>query len=92
MSGRDLTLSEEQLSPGRALMQFSDYFALMQGNAVTVLRPDQPALTGHYDPVLEQLRLDDQASPELRNLSLAHALLPSWLYRSQKYTLPMEVN
>lgn len=92
MPGRDLTLSEEQLSPGRALMQFSDYFALMQGNAVTVLRPDQPALTGHYDPVLKQLSLDDKASPELRNLSLAHALLPSWLYRSQKYTLPVKKN
>jgi phosphoglycerol transferase MdoB-like AlkP superfamily enzyme len=87
MIGRDLTKPEELNSEGRALMQFSDYFALMQGNQVTVLRPSQPALVGQYDPVLKNLTLESEANEQAFNLSLAHSLLPSWLYRTQKYTL-----
>lgn len=87
MIGRDLTKPEELNSEGRALMQFSDYFALMEGNQVTILRPAQPAIVGEYDPVLKNLTLNSEASEQAFNLSLAHSLLPSWLYRTQKYTV-----
>lgn len=86
MIGRDLTKPEEQTAKGRALMQFSDYFAVMQGNDVTILRPDQVALRGEYDPIVKNLRIDADADDEAFKLALAHSLLPSWLYRTQKYT------
>lgn len=90
MIGRDLTDDAELQQPGRALMQFSDYIALMQGRDVTILRPDQPALSGVYDRVAKQLQLQGEAGPEAQRRALAHVLLPSWLYREQRYQLPSQ--
>lgn len=88
MIGRDLSIEKEQQSEGRALMQFADYFALMQGEKVTVLRPQNTALEGHYSPKIRQLNIIGPADPEDEHEALAHVLLPSWLYRQQRYDMP----
>ncbi|MCB2425534.1 LTA synthase family protein, partial [Methylophaga sp. TMB456] len=89
MIGRDLSRPEEHQSTGRALMQFADYFALMQGEKVTVLRPQNEALEGHYSPATRQLKILGTASEEDAHEALAHVLLPSWLYRQQRYDMPL---
>lgn len=89
MIGRDLSMASELQSPGRALMQFADYFALMQGEEVTILRPQQPALAGHYSPHQRQLEILGPAEQEDAHEALAHVLLPSWLYRQQRYDMPI---
>ena len=89
MIGRDLTLESEQHSKGRALMQFADYYALMQGEKVTVLRPQNTALEGHYSPKIRQLEIIGPAAAEDEHEALAHVLLPSWLYREQRYDMPL---
>lgn len=87
MIGRDMSALEQQQSPGRALMQFENYFALMQGEGVTVLRPEKTALAGRYDFVSRVLTMTGEARPAARKAALAHSLLPSWLYRQQRYNL-----
>src|SRR5690606_8637093 len=47
MIGRDL--AKDATSPGRALIQFNDYFAYLEGANATVLRPGQAPLAAHYD-------------------------------------------
>ncbi|MDO8827445.1 MAG: LTA synthase family protein [Methylophaga sp.] len=89
MIGRDLTLETEQQSIGRAVMQFADYYALMQGEKVTVLRPQNSALEGHYSPMTRQLEIVGPASTKDERKALSHVLLPSWLYREQRYDMPM---
>ena len=89
MIGRDLSRPEEHQSPGRALMQFADYFALMQGEKVTVLRPQKEALEGYYSPDVGQLKIIGPANKEDAHEALAHVLLPSWLYRQQRYDMPL---
>ena len=88
MIGRDLTVESEQQSIGRALMQFADNYALMQGENVTVLRPHNTALEGHYSLSTRQLKIIGSASIEDEHEALAHVLLPSWLYREQRYDMP----
>lgn len=87
--GRDLSLPNEQNAKGRALMQFADYFGLMKGENVTILRPDQQALDGHYDHTKRKLEIIGPASAETAHEALAHVLLPSWLYRQQRYDMPL---
>ena len=69
-------------------MQFADYFALLQGQEVTILRPGQSALGGVYDPEARQLQLTGEATASDTREALAHALMPSWLYRQQRYDMP----
>ncbi len=89
MIGRDLSRPAEQQSPGRAMMQFADYFALLQGEKVTILRPQKKALAGQYVLKKRQLELKGPANREDANEALAHVLLPSWLYRQQRYDMPV---
>lgn len=89
MIGRDLSQESEQQSKGRALMQFADYYALMQGEKVTVLRPQNTALEGHYSPVSRHLNIIGPAAADDEHEALAHVLLPSWLYREQRYDMPL---
>ncbi|THK41230.1 LTA synthase family protein [Methylophaga sp. SB9B] len=88
MIGRDLSIEAEQQSEGRAVMQFADYYALMQGEKVTVLRPQNSALKGQYSPKSRQLNIIGPAAAEDEHKALAHVLLPSWLYRQQRYNVP----
>ncbi|MBU1310195.1 MAG: LTA synthase family protein [Gammaproteobacteria bacterium] len=85
--GRDFSLDAN--SPGRAIMQFDQYFALMQEQQVTILRPGQSPVSARYNPQLKQLQLSAQApSTEQVKRALAQVLLPSYLYRQQQYHLP----
>ena len=84
--GRDF--SSDDSSPGRALMQFDQYFALMQEQQVTILRPGQAAVAATYDPKQKQLAISEQAPDSAQvQRALAQVLLPSYLYRQQQYHL-----
>jgi hypothetical protein len=87
--GRDFSRDAE--SPGRALLQFDQYFALLEQQspneaAVTILKPDGSSVAARYLLKDKQLVLTDAASePAAQRLALAQVLLPSWLYREQRY-------
>lgn len=87
MPGRDMTQAAQQAAPGRAIMQFADNWALMRGQAVTILQPEKPALAGRYDPTTQSLTLTGTASSTQSRDALAHALLPAWLYQQRRYHL-----
>ncbi|MFD2367858.1 LTA synthase family protein [Pseudoduganella sp. GCM10020061] len=89
MIGRDLARDAD--SPGRALIQFDNYFAWLDDSSATILRPNQPALLGKYDAASGVLHLDG-ASPSAAQVerAMAHVMLPSLLYREQRYRLPDE--
>lgn len=86
--GRDLAKFQD--SPGRAMMQFNDYYAWMDNRFnVIVLRPDQSPLAGIYSPETGNTRYLAEAPEESAvRKALAHALLPLILYREQAYGLP----
>jgi phosphoglycerol transferase MdoB-like AlkP superfamily enzyme len=79
-------------APGRAIMQFNDYYAWMDNRFnVTVLRPDQAPLAGVYSRKTGQTRYLEQAPNENQvRKALAHALLPLKLYSDRSYGLPGE--
>lgn len=89
MIGRDLNREPDGL-PGRAMMQYEQHYAWMEGQQVVVLRPDKAPAYGIYDP--SRKRLQDTAPPAdanaLAQRALGHVLLPAWLYREQLYRLP----
>ncbi|WP_027672216.1 LTA synthase family protein [Rheinheimera baltica] len=90
LMGRDF--SADDTSPGRAFMQFDQYFALMQAQQVTILRPGQPAVAAHYDPQKKHLQLSEQVPDDAQvKRALAQVLLPSYLYRQQQYHLPAQI-
>jgi phosphoglycerol transferase MdoB-like AlkP superfamily enzyme len=87
LTGRDFML--DQTSPGRALLQFENYFALMQQKAqqqeLLILKPEGEGIKGEYQPVQQKLYLSTQAvSLAEKNKALALVQLPSYLYREQK--------
>ena len=92
--GRDFSRDAE--SPGRALLQFDQYFALLEQQspneaAVTILKPDGSSVAARYLLNDKQLVLtDDAAEPAAQRRALAQVLLPSWLYREQRYRLVTE--
>lgn len=91
MIGRDLS-AEPAGHPGRAMMQYEQNYGFMQGQELTVLRAERSPVVARYDPVAKQLGEDRPLGaddPRARR-ALAHALLPSWLYREQRYRLPDE--
>ena len=92
--GRDFSRDAE--SPGRALLQFDQYFALLEQQspneaAVTILKPDGSSVAARYLLKDKQLVLTDAAAePAAQRRALAQVLLPSWLYREQRYRLVTE--
>lgn len=87
MIGRDLT--RDSSGPGRAMLQFDNYFAWLEGPSATILRPRQPPLHGRYDAASGELALDGGAPEQaLVERAMAHVMLPSLLYREQRYRLP----
>ncbi|WP_322003485.1 LTA synthase family protein [Marinobacter alexandrii] len=90
MIGRDITRDPD--APGRAMMQFNDYYAWMgSDHRVTVLRPDRAPLDGLYNPVSGKTDyLNTPPSDARFQRALAFAQLPLWLYREQKYDLPQK--
>ncbi|TWI69746.1 phosphoglycerol transferase MdoB-like AlkP superfamily enzyme [Pseudoduganella lurida] len=84
MIGRDL--ARDSTSPGRALLQFDNYFAWLDDSGATILRPGQPAVAGRYDAADGTLDLlDSPPAPASVDRAMAHVILPSLLYREQRY-------
>jgi len=84
MIGRDF--ARDDSSPGRALVQFNNVFAYLEGSSATILRPGAAPLLGHYDAASGVL--DPHAGTPTQaqaDRALAHVLLPSLLYREQQY-------
>lgn len=89
MPGRDLT-RESDATPGRAMMQYAQNYAWMEGNQVVVLRPGKEPAFARYDGKGKHLQpaQDKPGNGDvLARRALAHALLPAWLYREQRYRL-----
>jgi phosphoglycerol transferase MdoB-like AlkP superfamily enzyme len=83
MVGRDF--ASDPTSPGRAVLQYENYFALMESEKITVLKPDQTALAMSYDEKKKKLNLMGAVSESEAKRALAHVQLPSFLYRESKY-------
>lgn len=84
MVGRDFTSNASE--PGRAFLQFEDYFVLMESEKITVLKPDHSAAIMHYDEQRKKLEWTRTATEEERKKALANVQLPSYLYRQGKYS------
>ncbi len=92
MPGRDLTREADDV-PGRAMMQYEQNYGWMEGNRMVVLRPEKAPAFAHYDRTKKRLGNEEAAPADgdaLAKRALAHALLPAWLYREQRYQLPEE--
>lgn len=83
MTGRDFIADAS--SPGRALLQFGDYFALMEPEKITLLKPDASAVIAQFDERTKKLKVARTATSEEQHRALAQVQLPSFLYREQKY-------
>jgi phosphoglycerol transferase MdoB-like AlkP superfamily enzyme len=84
MVGRDF--ASDPTSPGRAVLQFEDYFALMEPDKLTILKPNETAFIAHYDEYKKELTVTGSASDAERKKTLAQVQLPSYLYRERKYS------
>lgn len=92
MPGRDLTREADDL-PGRAMMQYEQNYGWMEGNRMVVLRPEKEPAFAHYNRQTKHLSAAEAPPADgeaLARRALAHALLPAWLYREQRYRLPEE--
>ncbi len=83
MIGRDMTQLPAD-AEGRAIMQYGDNQAFLQGDQVVVLQPHKEPVQFQQGKTLVPTELD----PALARRALAHALLPTWLYKSRLYHLP----
>jgi hypothetical protein len=86
MIGHDLTRPEFASWPGRAIMQYGDTQAYMQGREVAILRKDLPAAVFAYDPRVGLRREPDD--PELIAAAIAHATWTSATYADLRYRSP----
>lgn len=93
MLGRDLS-RESADEKGRAMMQYNDNYAWMEGSEAVILRPNHAPTFAKYDRKTKVLT-EHNASNEMPNNALAmhqralgHALLPSILYDKKMYRLP----
>ena len=86
MLGRDLTRMPDDW-PGRALMQYDKNFALMEGNQVVILQPEQGAQGFVYDPTGERLTATDQ-SAAFKERALGWSLWSGLAYQQGLYRLP----
>ncbi|WP_225984960.1 LTA synthase family protein [Noviherbaspirillum aerium] len=89
MIGRDF--AKDNTTPGRALIQFNNYFAWLEGPSTTILRPGQPPLLGRYDALTGELHIDTKTAEKAQiDKAMAHVIMPSLLYREQRYRLPKQ--
>ncbi len=86
MLGRDLTQVAAN-DPGRALMQFDNNFALLRGEQLVVLQPEQPPLGFKYHSQSQQIT-PAALDPELAKQALAYSLWGHLAYNQQLYRLP----
>jgi phosphoglycerol transferase MdoB-like AlkP superfamily enzyme len=91
--GRDLTRTlaefgnQPPLPTPRAMMQFDQNFAWLQGNQVAVLVPEGDARYFTYDRRAKSLEPAAKHDPEMAKNALANVLMPAWLYRDQLYRI-----
>lgn len=86
MIGRDFARDAE--TPGRALIQFDNYFAWLEGDEATILQPAQRPLLGKYYSARGELTIaNDVPSEQQLQKAMAHVMLPSFQYREQRYRL-----
>jgi phosphoglycerol transferase MdoB-like AlkP superfamily enzyme len=86
MIGRDISAEPADLA-GRAMMQYEQNYAWMEGQQVVVLRPEKAATFATYDrkdKKLVPMEKPDNAE-EQQHRAHAHVALPAWLYREQLY-------
>ena len=84
MPGRDFVRFPD--IDGRAIMQFEDYFALMEENKLTILKPDATAVAAEYNRTEKKVHLlQTPVTKADKQKAIAHVLLPSILYREQSY-------
>jgi phosphoglycerol transferase MdoB-like AlkP superfamily enzyme len=89
MIGRDISAEPADLA-GRAMMQYHENYAWMEGNEAVVLRSDKAPTFATYDKAHEKLipgEIPSNADAMFQR-ALSHVLLPSILYREQEYHLP----
>lgn len=87
--GRDF--SRDSTSPGRALLQFDQYFALLEEQQLTILSPQQTPVSATYDLHSKKVTVL-AATPTEQQIkrTLAQVHLPSYLYRQEAYRLPSD--
>ena len=86
MIGRDFV--KDSTTPGRAILQFDNYFTWLEGNTATILRPSQAPLIGNYDFAKGELQLTDiKPTTAQVEQAMAHVIAPSLMYREQRYRL-----
>jgi phosphoglycerol transferase MdoB-like AlkP superfamily enzyme len=86
MIGRDFV--RDSTTPGRAILQFDNYFTWLEGNTATILRPSQKPLLGNYDFATGELQLTGtKPSDSMVEKAMAHVIAPSLMYREQRYRL-----
>ncbi|MET0293287.1 MAG: LTA synthase family protein [Steroidobacteraceae bacterium] len=90
--GRDLTrtlpeFGNAALEP-RAMMQFDRNFAWLEDGHVTVLQENLAPRRFAYDRHARKLTPATEPDPEAARTALANVLMPAWLYREQRYSLP----
>lgn len=86
MLGRDFSNVGDQ-EDGRAMMQFGERFVWMENSELVILAPEHAPVFAHYDPILKKVTPTTGSQPYAQRRALAHALLPSWLYRAGSYSL-----
>lgn len=89
MPGRDLSRSSAT-DAGRAIMQFEDNYAFMQGNEAVILRPDNVPVHACYDFETRKVQIVEPPAnaTHVARRALANALLPHLLYQARQYRLP----
>ena len=87
MIGRDF--ARDSTTPGRAMMQFDNYYAWLEGASATILRPGKAPVLGRYDAASGALDAN-VGTPDEQQVAraMAHVMLPSLLYREGRYRLP----
>ena len=87
MIGRDF--ARDDATPGRALIQFNDYFAWLEGENATILRPGQAPLLAKYEAASGKVDFNAGTPGKAQvEQAMAHVMLPSLLYREQRYRQP----
>lgn len=89
--GQDLSTGAP--AANRAFLQFNQTFAYLDGNSptttLTILQPDGQPLQTSYNLQQHTFGALGPAPAQQASKALAWALLPSWLYRQQRYYVPL---
>lgn len=97
MIGHDLSqLDDATLSSptqGRAMMQFNQNYAWMEGDHVVILQASKKPVFGRYQRDDKSIVVvsPDAKHEAMAQRALAHALLPSLLYQARQYDIPVDM-